>query len=325
MSISFVTGANSFLGATLIRHLLASGRQVRGLLRSESNDILLRDFPIERVTGDLLQPATYRHALSGCDELYHVAASYTQVPEQLAQMEETNAAGTRLVLEAALDAGAARLLHTSTIGVIGQPQDGSLATERDAFNLLDPTPYVRSKLTGEQIAFELARQGEHIVIVNPTAMLGPGDWRPTASGRRVLDFLHRRIPRYPAGGINWCPVDDVARGMIQALERGQPGRRYILGHQDGNLDLDGFLALLSRASGLPIPQPPRLGWRTRAKALIRRSQPRPTIPETATTGAAPERLTCDPTRTITELNMPQSELLAAAQQQVAWYRENNFI
>ena len=330
MSISFVTGANSFLGGTLIRHLLESGRQVRGLLRPDANDILLKDLPIERITGDLLQPESYRDALSGCDELYHVAASYTQAPEQLALMEETNAAGTRFVLEAALDAGIARLLHTSTIGTIGQPQDGSLATEDCSFNLPNPTAYVRSKLAGEQIAVECAQseraqKGGHIVIVNPTAMLGPGDWRPTASGRRVLDFLQGRIPRYPAGGINWCPVDDVAQGMIQTIELGQPGRRYILGHQAGNLDLGDFLALLSQASGLPIPQPPRPGLRTRAKALLRRGQPRPAISKTPPSGAAPDRLTCNPARAVTELNVPQSDLHAAARRQVVWYRERGFV
>ena len=295
MSTSFVTGANSFLGGALVRHLLESGRQVRGLIRPGANDILLQDLPIERIIGDLMQPETYRDALSGCDELYHVAASYTQVPEQLARMEETNAAGTKLMLEAALDAGVARLLHTSTIGTIGQPGDGSLATEDCAFNLPNPTAYVRSKLAGEQIAIGLAQRGGHIVIVNPTAMLGPGDWRPTASGRRVLDFLNDRIPRYPAGGINWCPVDDVARGMIRAVELGQPGRRYILGNQKGNLDLDGFLALLSQASGLPIPNHPDQDSAPEPKlcsaaASLARSSPKPrppVLPPTASPATPP--------------------------------------
>ncbi|HEY54554.1 MAG TPA: NAD-dependent epimerase/dehydratase family protein, partial [Caldilineae bacterium] len=242
MPTACVTGANSFLGGTLIRHLLASGRQVRGLIRPGANDILLQNLPIERITGDLLQPETYRAALRGCDELYHVAASYTQAPEQAAHMEETNVTGTRLVLQVALNAGVARLLHTSTIGTIGQPEDGSLATEAIPFNLPYPTAYVRSKLAGEKIAAGLAQEGGHIVIVHPAAMLGPGDWRPTNSGRFVLDFLHGRRPRYPVGGINWCPVDDVARGMIRAIERGQPGRHYILGHRAGNLDLASFLA-----------------------------------------------------------------------------------
>ncbi len=184
---------------------------------------------------------------------------------------------------------------------------------------------MRSKLAGEQIALELARQGGHIVIVNPTAMLGPGDWRPTASGRRVLDFLGGRIPRYPAGGINWCPVDDVALGMIQAIERGQPGRRYIWAIKTANLDLDGFLALFSQASGLPIPAPPQPGFRTRAKALLRRPKT-PTIPaETPPSRHGPDRLTCDPTRAITELGLPQSDLLTAARQQVSWYRERGFV
>jgi len=324
MPTAFVTGANSFLGGTLVRHLLANGRQVRGLIRPGANDILLENLPVERITGDLLQPETYHYALAGCDELYHVAASYSQAPEQAAQMQETNVTGARLVLEAALDAGVARLLHTSTIGTIGQPGDGGLATESIPFDFPHPTAYVRSKLAGEQIAMGLAQEGGPIVIVHPTAMLGPGDWRPTNSGRHVLDFLRGRRLRYPAGGINWCPVDDVARGMILAVERGRPGRRYILGHRAGNLDRAGFLALLSQASGLPLPRPARPGFRTRAKALLHRHS-RPAASMAPAAGAAPDRLTCDPTRAITELNMPQSDLLAAARREIAWYREQGYV
>lgn len=322
MPTAFVTGANSFLGATLVRQLLDDGWQVRGLLRADSNDILLRDLTLERVTGDLLQPQTYAAALKNCDALFHIAALYTHDPAQLPHMQAVNVEGTRHILTAALEAGVPRLLHTSTIGTLGQPNDGNLAHEETPFNLPNPSAYVRSKLAGEQIANELAQAGGHIVIVHPTAMLGPGDWRPTNSGRLVLNVLAGRIPPYPAGGINWCPVEDVGSGLIRAVERGQKGRHYLLGHQSGNLDLNAFLDLISQAADQPRPQPPARGLKSRLKAvwLNRFSAPDPPAPS----GASPDRLTCDPARAVTELGLPQSDLLAAARAEARWYRQNGY-
>ncbi len=319
MTTAFITGVNSFLGAALARQLLDDGWRVRGLIRPGGNDILLQETPgVERVVGDLLQPETWRDALADCDALFHVAAGFTHDPASIPQMQRTNIEGTRAILSAALDAGVARIVHTSTIGTIGQPEDGSLATEETPFNPPNPSAYVLSKRAGEQIALDLAAQGGPIVVVHPTAMLGPGDWRPSASGRIVLSFLHDRPLRYMPGGVNWTPVQDVARGMILAAEKGRPGRRYILGHAQGNLSEADFRALMAQASGKPAPGPREARWKRQLRRLLRTS-PRPAPrPERST---SPQRLTCNPARAITELGMPQSDLLTAARQEVAWYQK----
>jgi len=312
MPTTFVTGANSFLGAHLIRQLLARGHQVRGLLRADSNDILLQDLPIQRIYGDLLQPGSWRSALNGCDALFHVAASFTHDPHLIARMEAINIRGAQALLEAALDAGVQRIVHTSTIGTVGQPAGKALATEETPFNLPNPSAYVRSKRAGEQIALDLAQRGAPIMVVHPTAMLGAGDWRPTASGRIVRAWMNQEPLRYMPGGINWTPVQDVAAGMILALEKGQPGRRYILGHAQGNLSEADFRALMARASGQPIPKTPKPSLKQRLRRLIKPSASKPA-------GTSPQRLTCNPARAITELGMPQSDLMEAARQSLAWY------
>lgn len=325
MPIAFVTGANGFLGATLVHELLNEEYQVRVLLRPQSNDLLLQDLDIERISGDLLTLEAYQSALAGCDLLFHVAASYTHDPQQLATMAAVNREGTKTVLSAAVAAGIPHIIHTSTIGTIGQPPDGSHATETSGHPLHRPTAYVRSKLAGEQIAAELAAGGAPIVIVHPTAMLGPGDWRPSASGRLVLAFLRGQPLGYLPGGINWCPVTDVAQGMILAALRGQPGRHYILGHSKGNLQEQDFRQLLSEAGGRPPTLSPSSSLRTLATRLRKRlrSQRSPSAPAPA--GTAPERLTCDPSRAITELDMPQSDLLTAARASIQWYRQHGYI
>lgn len=323
MLTAFVTGGNGFLGACLVRHLLAGGAHVRVLVRPGAYSPSLQQLPVELVTGDLLEPDTYHASLVGCDALFHVAASYTQDPNHIATMEAINIEGTRHVLEAALEVGVSRMVHTSTIGTVGQPGDGSLATEDTPFNLPHPTAYVRSKLEGERIADALAQRGAPVVIVHPTAMLGAGDWRPSASGRRVLDVLAGASLRYPAGGINWCPVDDVAEGMIRAAAVGKQGRHYILGHDDGNLGRDEFIRLIMQAAGLPAPQPQAATLASHARSFLHHLTSRTTAPSAA--GAAPDRLTCNPGRAIRELDMPQSSLLAAAREMVAWYREQGLV
>ncbi len=322
MLTAFVTGGNGFLGATLVRRLVQGGVHVRVLLRDGARAPLLAETPVEAVAGDLMAPETYRAALAGCDVLFHLAAAYTHDPAAVAAMEAVNVEGTRRVLSAAVETGVHRLVHASTIGTIGQPGDGALATEAIPFNLPHPTAYVRSKLEGERIADALAQHGAGVVVVHPVAMLGPGDWRPSASGRRVLDILAGRTLRYPAGGINWCPVADVADGMILAAGKGRPGRHYILGHGDGNLGRDEFACLIRQAAGMPAPSE-TVALAARARSLLRRLTSSPPAP--ASTGGAPDRLTCDPSRAVLELGMPQSSLLAAAQDMVAWYRESGFL
>jgi len=322
MATAFISGVNSFLGGTLAHILIGQGWEVRGLVRAESNTRLIEDLTINYVVGDLRQPSTYRHALSDCEVLFHVAALYTHQSARLRTMWEINEAGTRHILSAAIAASIPHILHTSTIGTIGQPVDGTLATEETPYNLTAPSDYVRSKLAGERIATHLARDGAPIVIVHPTAIFGAGDWRPSSSGRYILKILRNQVPAYPPGGINWCPVTDVAVGMVQAALKGEPGRHYILGHHQGNLNRDDFVTLISRATGKESPQPPETRWRHRIRQLFQRRATRQQHHEAAN---APLRLTCNPTRAISELQMPQSDLLQTAVAATTWYYTNNYV
>lgn len=296
---AFVTGGDGFVGRHLIRQLAARGVQVRALTRSgaaAARDDLPR--PVEWVTGDLLQPAAWREQLRGCDIVFHLAAYYSPRPQDARQMHAVNVTGTRNVLEAAAAAGVERVVHTSTVGVVGRPADGSLPNEDTPFNLWRTgSEYVRSKWLGEAAALLWNRRGLAVVVVQPTAPVGAGDTRPTATGQRFADFMAGRRPDYPTGGMNLCPVQDIAAGHILAAELGLPGRRYILGHRDGNLSEEAFLALLAEASGLPTPPP------------VQRSASR-----------RPTSLTADPSRAIAELGLPQSSLRAAFAEAVATYR-----
>lgn len=305
MRQAFLTGGTGFVGSHVMRVLLEAGVAVRALVRPayavscdhQVAELLAQD-GVEIVEGDLLDPATWASRLRGCDTLFHVAGFYSAQPSDVPQLYTINVTGTRVILDAAATAGVGRVVHTSTIGTIGQPADGSLATEETPFNLWPTSSdYVRSKWLGEAVALLWNRRGLPAVVVHPTAPVGVGDWKPTITGQRIVDFLAGCRPEYPRGGMNLCPVIDMAKGHLLAAQLGQPGRRYILGHATGNLDEAAFLDLLSRASGLPIPPP---------------------VPQPA--GRRPLALTADPMRAIVELGLPQSELRLALQAAVDYYR-----
>jgi dihydroflavonol-4-reductase len=298
---AFVTGAAGFVGGHVVRQLSAAGVRVTALARvaPEMLPPELAGLPgVSWVQGDLLAPAEWAARLRGCDVLFHVAALYSSQPAGAPALYAVNAGGTQALLAAAAEAGVQIVVHTSTIGTIGRPLDGAPADEETPFNLW-PTAsdYVRSKWLGEATALWWNQRGLPVVVVHPTAPVGAGDRRPTATGQRIADFLTGRRPDYPSGGMNLCPVTDIAAGHLLAAQRGQPGQRYILGHAAGNLDETAFLALLAQASGQPIP-PPVEGQ----------------------TGRRPLSLTAKPQRAIDQLGLPQSDLRQAVAEAVAFYR-----
>lgn len=304
VTTAFVTGAAGFVGSHLVGLLAERGVRIRALVRSltpqQPSPWWLSHPNVELVPGDLTTPDRWRGCLQGCDSVFHVAALYSAQPADAARLYEVNVVGTQAVLEAAAAADVARVVHTSTIGVIGRPADGGLADEESPFNLWHTaSDYVRSKWLGEAAALLWNRHGLPVVVVNPTAPVGKGDAKPTATGQRIVDFLANKRPDYPAGGLNLCPVDDIAAGHLLAAQAGQPGRRYILGHTSGNLHEAAFLALLAETSGLAVPD-----------AIDRPA------------GRRPLSLTADCSRAIRELGMPQSDLKTAVAEAVAFYRNN---
>jgi len=266
-----------------------------------------------------------RQALRGCRQLYHVAAFYSTRPEDAKAMFTINVEGTRNILQAALELGLERIVHTSTIGVIGRPSDGRLPTESDLFDdWANASPYVRSKLEAERIALELAAHGAPIVVVNPCAPVGARDIKPSSSGARIIAYLMGRTPSYLPGGINFVSVEDVAAGHLLAARHGRAGERYILGHAEGNLTLDDFCVLLERVSGLPQPRQANASTPLAVlRAALRRLRGDPRS-QLAAPGYRPQALTAAPSRAIHELGLPQTPLEVAFRQAIVWFRANGY-
>jgi len=247
---TLVTGATGFVGWHVARHLVEAGRRVRVLVRDPARVRELDN--VEVVQGDLEDPAAVRQAVDGCEALCHVAADYRLWVRNPAEMYRSNVDGTRNVLEAACRAGVERIVYTSTVGTIGIPA-GGIGEETTPVSLEEMVgPYKRSKFLAEQVAFDHVAQGLPVVIVNPTAPVGDHDFKPTPTGRTIVEYLRGAMRAWIDTGLNLVDVRDVAVGHRLALERGRPGERYILGCQ--NLTLKEIFEKLEAISGVPAPK-----------------------------------------------------------------------
>lgn len=249
---TLVTGATGFVGSAVARALLADGRRVRVLVRASSDRRNISGLDVEIAHGDLTEPDSLRDAVTGCDALFHVAADYRLWVPDPDTIYATNVDGTRAVLEAARDAGVARVVYTSSVATLGVNDDGSPADERTAVGLEQMIGhYKRSKYLAERLARDAAAAGQHVVIVNPSAPVGPRDIAPTPTGQMVVDAARGRMPAYVDTGLNIVHVDDVARGHVLAETHGCPGRRYILGCE--NMSLADIFATVADIAGVKPP------------------------------------------------------------------------
>ncbi len=248
----FLTGATGFVGSHVAHAYTAAGAQLRLLTRSSSNLQALEGIAADTITGDLREPESLRTALRGCDALVHVAADYRLWVPDPADMYKANVGGTRDLLRIAHEERVPRVIYTSSVATMGFRKDTTIVDEQTPVSEADMIGhYKRSKWLAEQEALASARSGQHVMILNPTTPVGPGDRKPTPTGRIIVDFLNGKFPAYVDTGLNLVDVEEVARMHLVALDRGMPGERYILGGE--NLTLKQILDKMAAISGLPSP------------------------------------------------------------------------
>jgi dihydroflavonol-4-reductase len=253
MTTTLVTGANGFLGAAVVRALLAEKRTVRALVRAGSDRRNLAGLAVEVVVGDITEPDSLRAAVRGCSAVFHVAADYRLWVAEPGAMYRTNVAGSVNVLEAAAAAGVERMVYTSSVAVLGLNADRSPADEATPVTIDAMIGvYKRSKFLAEEaVRRRAAELAFPVVVVNPSTPIGPGDVKPTPTGRIILDAAAGRMPAFVDTGLNLVHVDDVARGHLAALALGKPGERYILGGED--MTLQRILQRVGEHVGRPAP------------------------------------------------------------------------
>jgi dihydroflavonol-4-reductase len=324
---ALVTGGTGFIGTNVARELLGAGATVRVLARPRSDRRALADVKVEIVDGDLLDPASVRRAVHGVQAVYHVAADYRLWTPDPAAVYRTNVEGTRAVLEASGEAGVRRIVHTSSVGALGIPRDGRPGTEQTPVTLADMVGhYKRSKFLAEQLALDFARRGLPVVVVNPSAPVGPWDVKPTPTGQMVVDFMRGRMVASLDTGLNVVHVRDVARGHLLAAERGAPGERYILGHRDLSLaEIFGILADITGRRPPRVRVPYAMAWLGAAccEGVSRVTGRPPAVPLTAVRMAR-KRMYFSPARAVRELGLPQTDVRSALADAVAWFEAHGY-
>jgi dihydroflavonol-4-reductase len=330
----FVTGASGFIGANLVHELVARGHRVKALFRRGGNLRELKGADFERAEGDLSDRAALVKGMRGCEWCFHAAASYHLWLPDYAPMYAANVDGTRNVLEAAAEAGCSRIVYTSTVGCIGLPnsQNGVVTPTDETTPVSEEemdTDYKLSKWKAELIARELAAKGVPVVMVNPSAPVGPRDLKPTPTGRIIVDFLNRRMPAFVDTGLNWVHVHDVAVGHILAAEKGHVGERYILGNAKGNWTMIEALEVLAEISGVPAPkiQIPYIVALAAAHTgeILSHLTGKPPRAPLAGVRMAKHKMFFNPAKAIRELGLPQTPPKQALADAVEWFRANGHV
>ncbi|MGA3164148.1 MAG: hopanoid-associated sugar epimerase [Verrucomicrobiota bacterium] len=330
----FVTGASGFIGSNLVHELLARGHQVKALVRPGSFLSALAGLKFEHVRGDVGDRELLEREVQGCHWCFHAAASYHLWLRDYKPMYATNVEGTRNVIEAAGKAGCQRIVYTSTVGCIGLPgtiRGATIPTDesKNVSTAQLSNHYKRSKWMAEEIAVNLAHKGLPVVIVNPTAPVGPRDVKPTPTGQVIVDFLNRRLPAYLDTGLNWVHVRDVAIGHILAAQKGRVGERYILGNAEGNWTMRETLATLKEITGIPAPGIKIPYWVALAAGHvsegIARVTGKPPRAPLAGVRMARYKMWFNPAKAIRELGLPQTPVKQAFADAVEWFRANGYV
>jgi dihydroflavonol-4-reductase len=323
---TLVTGGTGFVGSHLVRQLLERGERVRVLVRPASSMRALEGIGIEVARGDLRDASAVRAAMRGVRRVFHVGADYRLWAKDPTEIYKSNVLGTQNILSA-VEAGVERVVYTSTVATIAVPSDRVPDETTDALLGEMIGHYKRSKFLAERAVLDAATRGVPVVIVNPTTPVGPGDWRPTPTGKVILDFLRRRLPAYVQTGLNVVPVEDVARGHLLAADHGRVGERYLLGGR--NMTLKEILDALATISGqrapricLPWSGAMALGYADQLAASVRGREPR--IPLEGVRMAR-HRMWVNCTKAERELGFQPGSVEAALQRAIEWYRHNGYL
>ena len=345
MNRVLVTGATGFIGGHVAGELLRRGYRVRALVREKSDPGRLPARGAELFRGDILDAAAVERAVAGCDAVLHLAADFRLWAPDEQVIYRTNVDGTRHVLAAALAAGVSRVVYTSTIAVLippaieppigaspgtGQVQAPASPAEAEPHlaDLADLSgPYDRSKWQAEQEARRLAQQGLPLVTVYPTVPVGPGDRRPTPTGKLIVDRVRGRLPFYVRLPLNVTPVEDVAVGHVLALEQGRTGQGYILGGR--NIMLGELLAMVDHVVGrrrfrIQVPTGLAMLAALFDEGVFSRLTGRPPQVSFASVRMANRCLWFDSRKAVQELGLPQTPVEAALERAVAWFRQAGY-
>jgi dihydroflavonol-4-reductase len=324
---TLVTGAAGFLGSHVTRQLVARGEEVRVLVRASSSNRAISDLSLEYVTGDLRDAASLERAMNGVQRVFHVAADYRLWAKRSQDIYDSNVGGTKNLLAAAKKAGIEQLIYTSTVATIAvdRPELPNESTQAKLEEMVGH--YKRSKWMAEQEALNAAKEGLPVIVAMPTTPVGPWDWKPTPTGKIILDYLNGKMPGYVETGLNFVGVEECAAGHLLVSEKGKIGERYLLGAE--NLTLKEMLDTLAKITGLPapwikIPHGLALSVAYVESAFSRLVGKEPGVPVEGVK-IAQHTMFVDASRARRELGFHPGPVAVALERAVRWYQSNGYV
>lgn len=323
-----VTGGTGFVGGHLIRLLVEQGRSVRALVRQTSDRRWLDGLPLEWAVGDLDDPSSLERAVAGCGTVFHCAADYRLFCKDPSVLYRINVDGSRALFAACRRHQVEKIVYTSSVAALALPSQGRSSNEDSRAHLEGVVGhYKRSKFLAQEVALAEAAEGLPIVIVNPSTPIGPGDVRPTATGKIIVDFLQGKMPAYVDTGLNLVAVEDVAMGHLLAEQKGEHGRLYILGNL--NMSLKEILEMLAAITGLAEPRveiPYPLAWMVGAVDTLVEGHLLGREPRVPLEGVrmARKKMYFDSQRAQRELGFQPGSVRAALERAVVWFCQHGY-
>lgn len=293
-----VTGGTGFIGAHLLYHLVVSGKQVKALKRESSKlDLIEKTFnyysdnpqklldKIEWVEGDILDIYSLLDTFEGVDQLYHTAAIVSFHPKDKTNLIRTNIDGTKNVINAALEKKVGKLCHVSSIGALGRADGSGIVDETRHWSNKKSSVYSTSKHESEREVWRGIAEGLNAVIINPSIVLGPGNWN--SGSPQVFQTMWKGLQFYTGGTNGFVDVNDVAKAMILLMEGNFQGERYILNSE--NIAYKQFFEWMAAAMHIPAPKYKAgpflsgIGWRALKIISLITGKPSSITKETAET------------------------------------------
>jgi dihydroflavonol-4-reductase len=323
-----VTGATGFIGSAVVRLLLDQKLPVRCLVRKDSDTANIQGLKLDFAYGDVTDLDSVRRALKGCDRVIHLAALYAIWMKDPNLMYRVNVNGTCKVLTACREAGVKKVVYGSSTAALGA-HGKTPANESAVFNMASTGDhYFLSKYQAEQVALDFASKGLPVTIVNPTVPIGPRDIKPTPSGAIIINIMKGLLPGYIDGGVNLIDVNDCAKGIVKALERGKRGEKYVLGNR--NVSMKEFFDLIVKVAGtgkapgirFPVFMAVQSGY---GYELLARITGTPPLNTAAWVRVGSHYSWWDSSKAVKELGMPQTPVEQSIAQALAWFKGKGMI
>ncbi|MBN2245697.1 MAG: NAD-dependent epimerase/dehydratase family protein [Candidatus Aminicenantes bacterium] len=321
-----VTGASGHIGVNLCRLLVNKGIQVRALIHE--NRLGIDDLELETVSGDLLDLPSLKTLVDGVDIVFHLAAVISIQGKKDKEILSLNVEGTRNLLKAASEASVKRFIHFSSIHALSQEPYAKVLDETRPIAINDWMVYSRSKALAEKEVLRFCDSGLDAVILNPTAVIGPFDYRPSLLGRALILMASGRLPFIVPGGYNWVDVRDVAQAAFSSIKNARRGERYLLsGHWS---DLKALSRIVSNCSGRKPPWISCPRWLAKiglpfiqSYCFFNRTEPLYTYDSINTLKRAHQNISHQ--KAAQELGFTPRPLEESLKDTLEWFRENGYL